>query len=170
MKSIAAALVKFQSQLKLVNISEFEHYKVSESGFVLNKNGKTVKQRTHRLGYKVVILYSKPRTIKKNFYVHRLVALTYLPIVNSKNEVNHKDGIKSNNHVSNLEWVNRSENIKHAIKNNLIKLKKGDDHPSTILTELDKEYIKLKKLNGEATEKQLAKMFNVTIASINLVR
>lgn len=47
-------------------------------------------------------------------YVHRVVAEAFLPKVEGKNEINHKDGNKHNNYLSNLEWCNRSENGKHA--------------------------------------------------------
>lgn len=52
---------------------------------------------------------------KKSYNIHRLVAETYLDIPEGKNlEVNHKDGNKWNNNLSNLEWVTQKENIAHA--------------------------------------------------------
>jgi len=65
-------------------------------------------------GYMKVELYKNK--ISKIYYVHRLVALTFIPNPTNKPQVNHKDGNKLNNSLNNLEWVTRSENQKHAIK------------------------------------------------------
>jgi hypothetical protein len=51
---------------------------------------------------------------EKSISVHRLVAQTFIPNPLMKKEVNHKDGVKTNNCVANLEWSTRSENMKHA--------------------------------------------------------
>lgn len=84
---------------------------VTKDGYVLNKWGKKTKGF---LGdyYRTNI---KPNKVMA---VHRIVALTFLPHNSdvSKLDVNHIDGNKQNNHISNLEWVNRSENNLHAVK------------------------------------------------------
>jgi hypothetical protein len=63
--------------------------------------------------------------------VHREVALAFLHKDTHKNEVNHKDGDKSNNNMTNLEWVTTSENQKHAISTGLKKPRFGKDAIST---------------------------------------
>lgn len=51
---------------------------------------------------------------KKNIYVHRLVAMIFLENLENKNFVNHKNKIKDDNNVCNLEWVTHSENMIHS--------------------------------------------------------
>lgn len=63
-------------------------------------------------GYQCVKLHHKKH--RRSEYIHRLVALAFIPQEESKKEVNHKDGDKHNNHVDNLEWCTRKENIQHA--------------------------------------------------------
>jgi hypothetical protein len=57
----------------------------------------------------------------KAYSVHQVVARAFLPNPEMKAQVNHIDGNKRNNHVSNLEWCTNEENMSHAIKNGLVK-------------------------------------------------
>lgn len=68
-------------------------------------------------GYLMIILSKNHR--RKLKYIHRLVAEAFISNPNNLPEVNHKDGIKNNNIVSNLEWCSRLENIKHIYVNGL---------------------------------------------------
>lgn len=91
--------------------------------FEVTKDGKVFldgverTQSTHAEGYKIV---SKN---KKLFYVHRLVAQTYIPNPNNYKTVNHKNGVKDDNRVENLEWATRRSNCEHARLNKLSELK-----------------------------------------------
>lgn len=70
--------------------------------------------------------------------VHRLVLITFSPIINSEDyEVNHKDGVKINNDISNLEWTTPSENDIHAVYHDLWNISKGEDSPNTRLNNLE---------------------------------
>lgn len=56
----------------------------------------------------------------RNISAHRMVAMTFIPTNDLTLDVNHIDGIKTNNYYKNLEWCTRSENVKHAVQNNLL--------------------------------------------------
>lgn len=67
-----------------------------------------LKQSISNSGYRVVFIHHK------GYYVHRLVAMAYIPNPNDLPQVNHKNLDKNNNDVTNLEWVTASENVLHA--------------------------------------------------------
>ena len=75
--------------------------------------------------YRVVLLTDNGSS--KTLYVHRLVAQSFIENPDNKREVNHIDGNKLNNDVSNLEWVTHSENTVHAYSTNLMKVLSDDD-------------------------------------------
>lgn len=63
-------------------------------------------------GYYVVAL--SKNSIKKGYTIHRLIAITFIPNPENKPQVNHINGIKSDNSINNLEWCTSSENSRHA--------------------------------------------------------
>ena len=88
-------------------------YKIYEDGTVISKKtGKPFKQHLNGRGYPIIAITVSGKRITKA--VHRLVAEAFIPKIKNKIEVDHRDGDKLNNHVSNLRWVTRGENIKHA--------------------------------------------------------
>ena len=92
-------------------------YAVSEKGDIINvRSGRTLHTVMNH-GYVRVQL--SVNGVRKNYPVHRLVARAFIPNPDNKPYVNHKDGNKANNCVSNLEWVTAKENDAHARKNDL---------------------------------------------------
>lgn len=96
---------------------------VSNFGSFKNTNLDVKKVSDNGAGYKFVTVYHRVdgKGRSKHFYVHRLVASLFCHNPNPEEyiQVNHKDGDKSNNHYSNLEWVSPSSNIKHSHKEGL---------------------------------------------------
>ncbi|MGN1269386.1 MAG: NUMOD4 domain-containing protein [Clostridia bacterium] len=84
------------------------------------KNIHIISQRHNKCGYKIVNLYKNAKGKAKT--VHRIVAETFIENPLSKEDINHIDGNKENNNVTNLEWTSHKENMRHARKNNLIKI------------------------------------------------
>lgn len=96
-------------------VTNGENYAVSTHGNVKNTvTNKVLKPGLKRTGYYQAALQKNHKA--KHYPVHRLVAFAFIDNPENKPFVNHKDGVKSNNHVSNLEWVTPSENNLHALK------------------------------------------------------
>ena len=105
---------------KVIN-SNKQNYIINNSGFILSLKSKTtkfLKTRIDRAGYITVRLTQDGNTT--TYFLHRLIAETFIPNTENKPFVNHINGIKTDNRIENLEWVTHSENIKHAIKIGLI--------------------------------------------------
>lgn len=109
-----------------------DSYSINENGQLWsNKTNKFMVPSFRKRGY---LQYNITFNGKTHTYLaHRLVALRYIPNPDGLPEVNHKDGNKSNNHISNLEWVTKLQNIGHAFENDLVPApwegKAGKAHP-----------------------------------------
>lgn len=98
------------------SVPDYENkYEVSNFGRVRNEKGSVLKPFATHGGYFMVALHKK--SVKTNVRLHRLVAQMFVPNPQNKEEVNHKNGIKSDNNATNLEWCSRSENMTHAYIN-----------------------------------------------------
>lgn len=94
---------------KLALIDGNKSHYVSNMGRI-KYNDKLCSGKAAATGYVSVSINHKPRAL------HRVVALTFIPNDDqTKNQVNHIDGIKHNNAVSNLEWVSGTQNVIHAV-------------------------------------------------------
>lgn len=97
-------------------IADFPNYEISNIGFVKNiKSGRVLKGSNCR--YQSVTLSKDGNKFQRT--LHRLVAVAFISNPENKTDVNHIDGNKHSNHYTNLEWVTRSQNVKHAFDNGL---------------------------------------------------
>ena len=107
----------------------YTRYEVSNLGRVRNAHtGQIIKPYKQNRGYRLVKLSYKG--FQKDFLIHRLVATAFVPGWRKGLEVNHKNGIKTDNRAENLEWVTHIENHQHA-RDILLKLV----HPVALLDE-----------------------------------
>jgi hypothetical protein len=93
-----------------------EHYSVSTIGRVRNDRSGRVPS-VLKVGYEVVCVGGKKGERK---YVHRLIAEAFLAADDGRPHVNHKDGVKTNNALENLEWCTHAENMQHAQRSGLV--------------------------------------------------
>lgn len=143
-----------------------DKYEVSDKGEIRNKKTKRIlHQFVGKDGYVRTQFDGKTKT------VHRIVAKAFLKTSKNKLFVNHKDGNKQNNNVSNLEWCTSSENQKHAYKHNLKTRLIGSKNGRSKLTNenvefIKKNYVPCSKIYGA---KALSKRFGVAPQTISAV-
>ena len=100
--------------LILENINNIKSYYVSSLGRFKNSRGTIMDNyKVNGNGYIRVYIYNK------TYALHRLIANAFLPNPENKEQVNHKDGVKMNNSISNLEWVTNKENQIHKFQTGL---------------------------------------------------
>jgi len=145
-------------------------YQISNKGNIKSfkriKDGKLLKATVGNTGYCTVKLSNKDKE-RKTFRVHRLVALHFLELVEGKDNVNHKNGDKTDNDVNNLEWCTYKENNIHARKTGLNKAN-GEKHYCAKLTEENVKYIRENYIKGSRTFGQgaLSRKFGVSQSQI----
>ncbi|WP_214796526.1 MULTISPECIES: NUMOD4 motif-containing HNH endonuclease [unclassified Exiguobacterium] len=101
-------------------IRSYDRVVLARSGKPTHRKGRVLKQIVKKNGYCVVTL-TRNKHDRKQMTVHRLVAKTFLGEPVEGLQVNHIDGDKTNNDVSNLEWTTPKENTRHSIRNGLRK-------------------------------------------------
>jgi hypothetical protein len=95
-----------------------EHYDIREDGTVYSPYTKKILKTTQdKDGYYCVTLIYDDKSNRQPFWIHRLVALKYIPEIEGYTVVNHKDLNKQNNDINNLEWSTISKNTQHGYDN-----------------------------------------------------
>ncbi|PGA79627.1 hypothetical protein COL94_28860 [Bacillus wiedmannii] len=151
-------------------------YEIAENGKIFrkecvieyaDKNGrkhnkkikrKELKQHVHEGGCQVSLSKNGKR---KCVLIHRLIAQTFIPNTENKFQVNHVNGIKTDNRVSNLEWVDITENQKETVK-------RGTKHTLSKLNDDDVKAILKMSANG-ISQMKISKVFNVSRSLISHV-
>ncbi|MEX0596564.1 MAG: HNH endonuclease [Candidatus Paceibacterota bacterium] len=157
-------------------IPEFNLYEASDQGFIKTFNWKNkgieriMKPSLDGSGYLRTMLLGDD----KKFYtikVHRIIGITFIDNPENKPQINHKNCIKTDNRVSNLEWVTLSENQIHAYKQNRRSMR-GECNSCATLT--DREVFEIranyefgKKCKKGITKKQIAEKYNT---SFNVIK
>lgn len=151
-------------------IDEFPNYEVSCAGLVRNRaTGVPIYQSLAGRGYPSVVLSGGSVASQRRRYVHRLVTIAFIgPLGHGQaRQVNHKDGVKTNNNVGNLEIVSPTENHRHAVALGLYPL--GERHTKARLTSEKVRIIRGLRWASRMTQRQLAEMFGVSQGTIHYV-
>lgn len=167
----------YETEADWMICEKYPRYSVSRSGsirydgaFVKSRNGSKYWRKgrilvkiAHHSGYEIVRIGGDG--VFKNVSVHRLVAIAFIPNPENKPQVNHKNGVKNDNQVDNLEWVTQKENGEHA--NHVIKTyKKGEAHFKSKITEDDARDIRALDFYG-ATYLAIGAVYDLSKSAVS---
>lgn len=123
-----------------------------------------IKQHLDSDGYLTMTRYEEHKNIKS--HIHRMLAIAFIPNPLNLPQVNHKNGIKTNNDLDNLEWCTVSYNVSHAFKNKLNN-HIGEKHYMSKLN--TKEVLEIRNNVDNKTEIELSKKYKVSSSTINKI-
>ena len=147
---------------KLTDIEGYSGYKINIFGEVYSfkryPEGRLLTKHLDKDGYYYVSMMKDGKNKKEK--LHRLVAKAFIKNENNLPQVNHKNGVKKDFSISNLEWVSNMSNQRHAWDSDLKTIK---------LTTQDVKCIKIRILNGESNT-EIAKDYNIDTSSVSNIR
>lgn len=160
-------LVEAQQKNSVMKQIGFGYFATEEGQIYSSKKNKYIRQRTSINGYRIVNLSINGKC--KTYSVHRLIAQAFIANETNLPVVNHIDGNKQNNNVSNLEWTSMQGNAVHARNMGLISYargmhtKNGKFTPDTI--------IEIRNLfnKGVHSQYELAKIYDVSRSAIQQI-
>ena len=141
---------------------DYHKYVVSNTGFIYN----TESQTTY-FGFPDKDGYFRAAICNRMCAVHRIILMAFDPNPDFKSlQVNHKDGIKQHNWITNLEWMTNLENTRHAMRTGLHKMN-GTDNPNNKLSEDEVHEICKLIQTCKYHDIEIAEMYNVSYANIS---
>lgn len=162
-----------KEEFKEVYIEDYGYVTINNLGTkVYTKTGKfpVIYQQAGYLGIKVGTTQGSRNVAKfHHLRLHRLVAMAFIPNSDNLPEVNHKDGNKHNNCVTNLEWCTNLQNMRHAWANGLVYGLKGSKNGRSKLNESQVKEIKEKYTGKKGEITHLAKEYNVSWSLIKFI-
>lgn len=156
---------------KTKTIPDYPNYSINLLGVVTNTTtGKMIKAFKDKDSYMVINLYN--RNGMKTLKIHRLLAVLFIANPQNLPQVNHIDGVKSNNMLSNLEWCTGSSNMKHAHRIGLIprREQKGENNSYSKLTNIDVGQIRYILKNTSWYLKDIGQLYGVCDQAIGDIK
>lgn len=161
MREIWKPVVGYKGWYEVNNYGDVKRVKSGQGSVV----GRILKARNHN-GYLAVTLTKKGN--EKTQLVHRLVALAFIINPENKPEVNHKDSIRNNPKVSNLEWVTSRENKQHAIR--VLGAYNGELNGGAKLNENQVIIIKEMLRESDMFQREIGEIFGVSRSQIAKIK
>lgn len=156
---------------KLVPIGTNNRICINENGIIIDLNTRIIAKTTlNHKGYlrATAHITMNNSLVRRQHFVHRLVALSFIDNKNNLETVNHKDGNKLNNNVLNLEWMSNEENIRHSYTDLNVRdtSSQGENNGRSKLTENKVITYRTKFENNEISISEIMKIENMSHSAI----
>lgn len=158
-------VIGYEGWYEISNLGRLHKLPFYDTKGSYRQGGFTSQQLSHK-GYITVRLCKEK--ICKTTGIHRIIAEAFIPNPDNKPQINHKNGIKTDNRIENLEWCTNQENQNHAVKHGLKVGCPGEINPKAIFTNNDVDNIKALYNSGK-TAKEIAKQFNAPLGRIRSI-